>query len=39
MVGSLDEEIKANSEVVEVVKRTEKWLKRLYEDRRTFAVC
>ncbi len=35
MVGSLDEEIRAKSEVVEVVKRTEKWLRRLCEDRRT----
>ncbi len=26
MVGSLDEEIRAKSEVVEVVKKTEKWL-------------
>ncbi len=23
----------------EAVKRTEKWLRRLYEERRTFAVC
>ncbi len=39
MVGEAVSGKKDHLKVVEAVNRTEKWLRTLYEERRTFAVC